>query len=224
MGYDKGKWSTLNLDENPELKEVYTQYLDENPCLKVKIEKEGDIFQIKDSEDKIMETLPHDKPVCVENPNEIEIGQFLGAALNMTDKNVWIRVRKLEVGTQEPKTLDKVDEKDLNAIIRNRSEFPGTIKSYYQKRIGGEEVDEEMWLGKHAKNATIVYEVVPESLQKISNLNLKNLEENFKRLKKNSYEYVIIEEVSTEEEKTEEVKTEQPTEGGRKQTKHKKKS
>merc|ERR1711991_681692 len=38
----------------------------------------------------IMDTLPHDKPVCVENPNSIETEQFLGKILEQ-NKDIWVR-------------------------------------------------------------------------------------------------------------------------------------
>ena len=191
-----------------EQREKIMKYLNETQCLEAEVEGE-EALQIKDSEGNIMETLPHDKPVCVNNPNGIETPKVLGATLNMTDKNVWKRVRRVKVGTQEPTTLDKLDENDVKDIISNRTKQPpGTIESYYQPHIG-EEVKEEDWLKKHATDATKVYEVVPKSLQYI----FKSFETNFKNTKdlgENSYEYVIIEEV--------------PKKGGRKQTKHKKKS
>mgnify|MGYP001228967279 CR=1 FL=1 len=226
-----GELLILNLDDHPDLKKKYIDYMHKNPCLEVNIVEVEGKHKIKDSEEKIMEKIPDDKPVCVKNPNETATKQFLGKFFQQ-NANVWIRVRKVKIGTQEPTTLDKLQKANLQGVldIINTKNTVGEISSEfvnsYQPYIGGEEVNETVWLNNHAKNATIVLEVVPEGFMGALTIH----ENNFKSKKgwkenENSYEYVPIEEVPKEGESTERESTErESTEGGRKQTKHKKKS
>merc|ERR1711968_220558 len=86
-----GQIEFLKLDEIPEeQKEKIIKYLDETPRLEATIEGKGSELQIKDLNGDIMDTLPHDKPVCVENPNSIETEQFLGKILEQ-NKDIWVR-------------------------------------------------------------------------------------------------------------------------------------
>ena len=216
-----GELLILNLDDHPDLKKKYIDYMHKNPCLEVNIVEVEGKHKIKDSEGKIMEKIPDDKPVCVKNPNKIETEQFLGKNFQQ-NANVWKRVRKFKFGTREPTTLDKLNKDRLQGVLdiirvkNEKGEIYSMFESSYQPYIGGEEVNETEWLNKHAKNATIVLEVVPKGFEEALTIH----ENNFKSIKEwkeneNSYKYVPIEEVPKEE---------LPTEGGRKQTKHKKRS
>ena len=89
---NSGQIEFLKLDEIPdEQREKIMEYMDKNPCLEATIERgEEGKYQIKDENGQNMDTLPHDKPVCVKNPKSINAQQFLGKILEQNE-NIWVR-------------------------------------------------------------------------------------------------------------------------------------
>ena len=202
-----GTTELIELDEAS--KSIIENYMDTKPCLEVNIKKdEKGNLTIEKSNNEIMQ---HDQPVCFVNPNNIDAKKVLEIILQQYE-NKWVRIRKVNVGT--PITLDKMEGNQLDGlkdmiVSKNQQGILSSVfENSYQQRITGEEISEKDWLEEKANNAEIVYEELPESLKD----SFKIYENNFKSINRLNYEYVIIPPIK------------ENTEGGRKQTKHKRKS
>lgn len=203
-----GTTELIELDEAS--KSIIENYMDTKPCLEVNIENDDEKGNLT-NEISNNEIMQHDQPVCFVNTTKIDVQGFLEIILQQYE-NKWVRIRKVKVGT--PITLDKMEGnrldglKDMIVSKNQQGILSSVFENSYQQRITGEEISEKDWLEEKANNAEIVYEELPESLKD----SFKIYENNFKSINRLNYEYVIIPPIK------------ENTEGGRKQTKHKRKS